>query len=86
MLLCISVEGWRERTDERRGKGVFDTVLATMDRLKCDGVPFGISLTGTRHNAEEILSDDFIDFFMERGALFAWLSNICQSVGLTRLI
>jgi len=73
MLLCISVEGWRERTDERRGKGVFDTVLATMDRLKCDGVPFGISLTGTRHNAEEILSDDFIDFFMERGALFAWL-------------
>ena len=73
MLLCISVEGWRERTDERRGAGVFDKVLATMDRLRQDGVPFGISLTGTRYNAEEILTDEFIDFFMAKGAILAWL-------------
>ena len=50
MLLCISVEGWKERTDERRGEGVFNKVLTTMDRLRTDGVPFGLSLTGTRHN------------------------------------
>ena len=73
VFLCISVEGWRERTDERRGKGVFDKVLSTMKLLREDGVPFGISLTGTRYNAEEILSDEFIDFFIEQGALFAWL-------------
>lgn len=73
LILCISVEGWRERTDERRGKGVFDKVLESMARLKRDGVPFGISLTGTRYNAEEILSPEFIDFFIEQGALFAWL-------------
>lgn len=73
MLLCISVEGWKERTDERRGEGIFDRVLDTMDRLRRDGVPFGLSLTGTRYNAEEILSDEFIDFFMSKGAIFAWL-------------
>jgi MoaA/NifB/PqqE/SkfB family radical SAM enzyme len=73
MLLCISVEGWRERTDARRGEGVFDKVLATMNKLRQDGVPFGISLTGTRHNAEEILTDEFIDFFISKGAIFAWL-------------
>ncbi|NPV55347.1 MAG: radical SAM protein [Anaerolineae bacterium] len=73
LLLCISVEGWKERTDERRGAGVFDKVLQTMKQLRSDGVPFGISLTGTRYNAEEILSDEFIDFFMDQGALFAWL-------------
>jgi hypothetical protein len=73
MLLCISVEGWKERTDARRGAGVFDKVIAIMKRLREDGVPFGISLTGTRHNAEEILSEDFIDYFIEQGALFAWL-------------
>lgn len=73
LLLCISVEGWRERTDARRGKGVFDKVLASMELLRAKGVPFGISLTGTRNNAEEILSDEFIDFFIEKGALFAWL-------------
>ena len=73
MLLCISVEGWRERTDERRGVGVFDKILATMDVLRQDGVPFGISLTGTRYNAEEILTDEFIDFFIAKGAILAWL-------------
>ncbi|TLN00101.1 radical SAM protein, partial [bacterium] len=73
LLLCISVEGWKERTDERRGAGVFDKILNAMSLLRRDGVPFGISLTGTRHNAEEILSEDFIDFFMKQGALFAWL-------------
>lgn len=73
MLLCISVEGWKQRTDERRGAGVFDRIIETMDRLHQDGVPFGISLTGTRYNVEEILSDEFIDFFISKGVLFAWL-------------
>lgn len=73
MLLCISVEGFRERTDERRGAGVFDKVLQTMEMLRRDGVPFGISLTGTRHNVEEILSDEFIKFFRDRGALLAFV-------------
>lgn len=71
---AFSVEGWRERTDERRGVGVFDKVVAAMRRLRRAGVPFGISLTATRHNAEEILSDEFIDFFFEeQGALYGWI-------------
>jgi MoaA/NifB/PqqE/SkfB family radical SAM enzyme len=73
LMLCISVEGWKKRTDERRGEGVFDKILDKMNLLRKDGIPFGISLTGTRYNAEEILSDDFIDFFMRQGAIFAWL-------------
>jgi MoaA/NifB/PqqE/SkfB family radical SAM enzyme len=71
---ALSVEGWRELTDARRGSGVFDRVLAAMGRLRSAGVPFGISLTATRHNAEEILSDEFIDyFFEEQGALYGWI-------------
>lgn len=73
LLPTISVEGWRERTDARRGEGVFDKVLETMHLLRETGVPFGISLTGTRHNAEEILSEEFIDFFQQQGVLYAWL-------------
>lgn len=60
---AISVEGWRDRTDERRGVGVFDKILAAMEQLRKAGVFFGISLTATRHNAEEILSEEFIDYF-----------------------
>lgn len=71
---ALSVEGWRELTDTRRGPGVFDKVVASMGRLRSAGVPFGISLTATRDNAEEILSDEFIDyFFEEQGALYGWI-------------
>jgi len=71
---AISVEGWRGRTDERRGAGVFDKVLATMERLRGVKAPFGMSLTATRHNVEEILSQEFLDFFFnEQGVLFSWL-------------
>lgn len=70
---AISLEGWEKRTDERRGRGVFRKVMAAMSRLREAGVPFGVSLTATRENAEEILSEDFIDFcFTQQGALFGF--------------
>ena len=71
---AFSLEGWRERTDARRGKGVFDKVLAGMDSLQKAGVPYGLSLTATCENAEEILSDEFMDFFYkEQGVLYSWI-------------
>ena len=71
---AISVEGWRDRTDERRGVGVFDKILATMERLRNAGVFFGISLTATKNNVEEILSEEFIDYFFEQqGAFYGWI-------------
>ena len=71
---AISVEGQRELTDKRRGEGVFDRVLSSMKRLRKAGVPFGISLTATCENAEEIFSDDFLDlFYEEQGALYGWV-------------
>ena len=71
---AISVEGFEARTDARRGAGVFQRILKAMANLRQAGVPFGISLTATRHNAEEILSDGFIDFFFnEQQAIYGWL-------------
>jgi MoaA/NifB/PqqE/SkfB family radical SAM enzyme len=67
---AISVEGWRERTDERRGTGVFDKVLGAMEQLRKAGVFFGISLTATRYNVEEIFSDEFLNFFFEEQGAF----------------
>lgn len=71
---AISVEGLEERTDERRGRGVFQRILRAMQHLREAGVIYGISLTATRYNAEEILSDEFVDFFFEQQqAVFGWL-------------
>ncbi len=70
----LSIEGLRERTDARRGPGVFDRVLAAAERLRRHKVAFGLSLTATRDNCEEILSDEVVELFFERlGALYAWV-------------
>ncbi len=71
---AISVEGWEKETNARRGKGVYDKILRAMDNLRAEGVPFGISLTAMRHNAELLMSDDFLDFwFDQQGAIYAWM-------------
>ena len=71
---AFSVEGMEEKTDARRGKGVFQRVLRGMANLREAGVPFGVSLTATRDNYQEILSDEFLDlFFEEQGALYGWI-------------
>lgn len=73
VLMCVSIEGFKELTDARRGEGMFERILETMDRLKRNKIPFGVSLMATRQNAEEILSEEFVDFIMEKGALLAFI-------------
>jgi MoaA/NifB/PqqE/SkfB family radical SAM enzyme len=70
---AISLEGWEEHTDQRRGKGVFKSILKAMENLRSAGVPFGISLTATKQNTETLLRDDYYEFFFnEMGASYMW--------------
>ena len=70
---AISVEGFRKETDARRGEGVYDKILQAFENLREAGVPFGISTTPTRENAELLVSDEFVDFyFKEQKAIFGW--------------
>jgi len=70
---AISVEGWELQTDERRGKGVYKKILKAMENLRNAGVPFGISLTATRHNAEMLLEDEFYEYFFDNiGVSYMW--------------
>jgi MoaA/NifB/PqqE/SkfB family radical SAM enzyme len=71
---AISVEGFAEETDERRGKGVHAKILKAFANLRNNGVPFGISATPMRKNWETITSDRFIDFYFEQeGSGYGWL-------------
>jgi len=71
---AISVEGFEEETDARRGKGVHKRILRAFENLRNHGVPFGISATPTRHNWDIIASEEFVDLYFEReGATYAWL-------------
>jgi MoaA/NifB/PqqE/SkfB family radical SAM enzyme len=70
----ISVEGFEEQTDWRRGKGTYKKILQAFENLRAEGVPFGVSITATRHNAEIAISDEFTDFcFYEQGAVYGWM-------------
>lgn len=69
---AISLEGWEKETDERRGSGVFQKIMKSMDLLKESGVPFGYSVTATSHNHKELFSDDFVQFMINKGALYGW--------------
>lgn len=69
---AFSLEGWREETDARRGEGVFDQVMAAMDRLRERSVYFGTSITVTRNNIDTLFSDEFMDFLVDKGATYAW--------------
>jgi MoaA/NifB/PqqE/SkfB family radical SAM enzyme len=72
VLPCISVEGFKKETDERRGPGVFEKVVGAMDRLKERGLLFGFSATATRQNNELLVSEDFIDFYVSKGCFIGW--------------
>ncbi|NLO74568.1 MAG: radical SAM protein [candidate division WS1 bacterium] len=69
---AISVEGFEEETDGRRGKGTWKKIMAAMDRLHEAGVIFGFSGTVTRHNANLISSEALVDLMIEKGCFFGW--------------
>lgn len=71
---AISVEGFEDETDGRRGGGTHQKVLQAFESLRKHGVPFGISATATRDNWDVITSDEFVDFcFVEQGAIYGWI-------------
>lgn len=70
---AISIEGYEEETDFRRGKGTYQAVVKAMGILKRKKLPFGASLCYTRKNAETIGSDAYFDHLIGLGCKFAWM-------------
>lgn len=70
---AISIEGFEEATDDRRGQGTYKKVLEAMKRLKERKLLFGISCCYTSKNTEVIGSEEYFDAMIQMGAKFAWL-------------
>ena len=69
---AISVEGFEEATDARRGAGTFAKLSHAMDLLREHGLPFGVSTCYTSQNYRSIASEEFFDWMIDKGAYFAW--------------
>lgn len=68
LSFSLSVEGFREVNDSRRGPGVFDRVMHAMDLLRQYGIVFGTSICYTRKNIQTVTSDKFLDLLISKGA------------------
>jgi len=68
----ISIDGFAEQNDLRRGTGVFAAAEEGMRRLQKNKVLYGIATTITGKNMDEVMSDEYIRWFIQRGAMYIW--------------
>jgi len=71
-FVSISIEGFAEANDSRRGKGHFAAAMRAMERMREHRLPFGVSVCYTSRNYRDVTSDEFLDLIIEKGAAFAW--------------
>ena len=71
LIPVLSIEGDREITDNRRGAGVYDKLIAAMDRLHERNLLFGASITVTTENIREVTSPAFMEKLVSRGCKLA---------------
>ena len=70
----VSLEGYEEETDSRRGQGVYGRLLKIVGKIKKAGVFWSVSLTVTRTNFDSVTDEKFIRSLSELGCkLFFFL-------------
>jgi MoaA/NifB/PqqE/SkfB family radical SAM enzyme len=67
LIPVLSLEGGRETTDERRGQGVFDRVICSMERLKERKLLYGASITITTENLHAATSSAYVNRLKDLG-------------------
>lgn len=67
LMPVMSIEGDKETTDSRRGEGVYERITTNMEILKKKGIIFGVSVTVTTENLEEVSSKEFLAKLSDMG-------------------
>ena len=67
LLPVLSIEGRLEKTDERRGMGVYTRVKEVMERIHKNHLIFGTSVTATTANLQEVTGREFLDELRDSG-------------------
>ena len=69
---AISLEGFEDATDSRRGTGVYQKVIDAIGLLRRKKLLYGISACYTSANFDSITSEAFFDKLIELGVYFIW--------------
>lgn len=68
LIPVISVEGHRQKTDDRRGQGVYEKITRAINLMNESKVIYGTSITLTTENLMEVTSDEYINSLEEQEA------------------
>jgi len=68
LVPVLSIEGRQEKTDDRRGEGVFEKIQDAMELMRRHKVLFGVSVTVTTENLKEATSDEFLNMLAQTEA------------------
>ena len=72
ITFSLSLEGFEEVNDGRRGNGIFAKVMDAMDLMKAHGLLFGTSICYTSANYKTVTSDEFLKMIISKGVRFTW--------------
>lgn len=67
LVPVISIEGRQEKTDNRRGQGIYEKTMNAMAMMQENKIIFGASVTVTTENLEEVTGDEFLKKLEEKG-------------------
>jgi MoaA/NifB/PqqE/SkfB family radical SAM enzyme len=70
LVPVISMEGYQEDTDRRRGQGVYEYLRTIIPRLRDQGIFYAVSLTVTRSNFDTVTGESFIKDLIGLGCQF----------------
>lgn len=68
LVPILSIEGQKEATDLRRGIGIYEILQENMIKLQNKGILYGVSVTVTKCNLEEVMSEVFTSMLVDKGA------------------
>jgi MoaA/NifB/PqqE/SkfB family radical SAM enzyme len=72
IVFAVSLEGFEESNDARRGTGAYARSMQAIELLKRERCLFGISVCYTRENIDTVTSDAFLDLVIAKGAKFGF--------------
>ncbi|MFX1390498.1 MAG: radical SAM/SPASM domain-containing protein [Promethearchaeota archaeon] len=73
IVIMVSIEGDQDLTDKRRGSGVYEKAISTINELDDKGVISGISATINRNNVKFWMDSKNIDDLISKGIKLAFL-------------
>jgi len=73
IIPVISMEGYQDDTDGRRGEGVYQHLQKTIDKLKAKGIFYSISITLTRSNFPSVTGEQFVKSLVGLGCKLLFL-------------